>query len=448
MRAVVIGAGVGGLAAAHELAKQGHTVHLVEASPVLGGQVRTFEIGGGRIENFYHHLFRSDTVVAGLIEELGLGEDLEWRESKVGMLVGDRIFRFTGALDLLRFTPVSLLTRLRLGLSALWLRRVADWERYEGQRAAEWITRAAGREGYERVWGPLLRAKFGRHAPDVAMPWFWSKIYLRFASREGGPLAKEQLGYLSGSFGRMVDALTAAIEERGGAVLPGRPVLRIVVEGGRATGVELEPAEPGGEPELLPADVVLATVASPILARLAPELGEDYRGLLDGVDYQWATVLMLALDRPLSEIYWLTATDADCPFVVAVEQTNFRDPAEYGGKHIVYFSNYADPGDPVTEEEAPQVLDRYEPYIRRINPSFDRSWIDDMWMFKDRSGQPIVHHRYRETIAPHRTPVEGLYLANNTQLYPEDRGQNYTMRMSIDVARMAVEDWAAQEGRS
>ena len=380
MRAVVIGAGVGGLAAAYELAKQGHTVHLVEASPVLGGQVRTFEIGGGRIESFYHHLFRSDTVIAELIEELGLGEDLEWRESKVGMLVGDRIFRFTGALDLLRFTPVSLLTRLRLGLSALWLRRVADWERYEGQRAAAWITRAAGREGYERVWGPLLRAKFGRHAPDVAMPWFWSKIYLRFASREGGPLAKEQLGYLSGSFGRMVDALTAAIEERGGTVLAGRPVRRVVVEDGRATGVELEPAEPGGEPELLPADIVVATVASPILARLAPELGEDYRALLEGVDYQWATVLVLALDRPLSEIYWLTATNADCPFVVAVEQTNFRDPAEYGGKHIVYFSNYADPGDPVTEggrsRGARPLRAVHPPHQPLIRPLVDRRYVD------------------------------------------------------------------------
>ena len=445
----MIGAGVGGLAAAYELAKQGHAVHLVEASPVLGGQVRTFEIGGGRIESFYHHLFRSDTVIAELIEELGLGEDLEWRESKVGMLVDGRIFRFTGALDLLRFTPVSLLTRLRLGLSALWLRRVADWERYEGQRAAEWIRRRAGREGYERVWGPLLRAKFGRHAPDVAMPWFWSKIYLRFASREGGPLAKEQLGYLSGSFGRMVDALTAAIEERGGTVLAGRPVRRVVVEDGRATGVELEPAEPGGEPELLPADIVVATVASPILARLAPELGEEYRALLEGVDYQWATVLVMALDRPLSEIYWLTATDADCPFVVAVEQTNFRDPAEYGGKHIVYFSNYADPGDPVIRRGRSR---RCSTATRRTSaastPRSTASWIDGMWMFKDRSGQPIVHHRYAETIAPHRTPVEGLYLANNTQLYPEDRGQNYTMRMGIEVARMAAGDWASGMGQT
>jgi protoporphyrinogen oxidase len=159
-------------------------------------------------------------------------------------------------------------------------------------------------------------------------------------------------------------------------------------------------------------------------------------------------VLVLALDRPLSATYWLTATDDDCPFVVAVEQTNFRSPAEYGGRHVVYLSNYTDPGDSIVEEDAAQVLDRYEPYIRRINPAFERSWIQEQWLFKDRAGQPVVHHRYHETIAPHRTPIAGLYLANNTQIYPEDRGQNYTMRMGIAVARMAAADHAASDGEA
>ena len=440
MRAVVVGGGVGGLAAAWELAKAGHEVTLVEAGPVLGGQVRTFEIGGGRIESFYHHLFRSDTVIAEIIEEIGLGEDLEWVDSRVGMFGDERVYPFTSAGDLLRFDRVSLLTRLRLGLTALWLRRVADWRRYEGMKAKDWITSKVGAEGYERVWGPLLRAKFGRHAPEVAMVWFWGKIYLRFASRQGGPLAKEQLGYLRGSFGRMVDALAEAIRARGGSVQAGRPVQRIVSEDGRVRGVELAPAEEGGEPEFLEADTVIATVHSGVLPRIAPDLPEDYQALLGQVEYQWATVLLLALDRPLSEIYWLTITDDDCPFVVAVEQTNFRDPSEYGGQHIVYFSNYADPGDPMVEEDVEQVLDRYEPYIRRINPAFERSWIRDKWLFKDRAGQPIVHWRYHETIPPHRTGIEGFYLANNTQIYPEDRGQNYTMRMGIEVARLAMAD--------
>ena len=55
-----------------------------------------------------------------------------------------------------------------------------------------------------------------------------------------------------------------------------------------------------------------------------------------------------------------------------------------------------------------------------------------------------MHWRYHETIPPHRTGIEGLYLANNTQIYPEDRGQNYTMRMGIEVARMAMDDNAAR----
>jgi protoporphyrinogen oxidase len=439
---VVIGGGVGGLAAAYELVRAGHHVRLFEASDTLGGQVRTFEVGGGRLEAFYHHLFYSDTVIRELIAELGLGADLDWIPSRVGFLSGGRVYPFVSALDLLRFSPVSLLTRVRLGLAALWLRRQSNWRRYEGRRAKDWIERWVGREGYARVWGPLLRAKFGAHAPDISLVWFWGKLYLRFASRPGGMFAREQLGYLSGSFGRLVDALVDAVRARGGSVAASQPVAEVVVEAGRARGVRLASGE------LVAADAVIATTPSPLFLRLVPGLetlpgGPDYARRLAAVEYQWATVLVLALDRPLSPIYWLTVTDEDCPFVVAVEQTNFRSPAEYGGSHVIYFSNYTDPGDPLVDEDAEQVLARYEPYIRRINPDFDRAWIRERWLFKDRAGQPIVHARYHETIPPLRTPVAGLYLANTTQIYPEDRGQNYSIRIGQEVARLALADAAA-----
>ena len=448
MKAVVIGGGVGGLAAAFELVKAGHEVALYEAGPGFGGQVRTFEPGGGRLEIFYHHLFRSDREAIALIEELGLADDLQWIESTVALQVGERRYPLVTPWDLLRFRPVSLLTRLRLGLAALWLRRVTDWRRYEGRRAAGWIRSRVGRRGYEAVWGPLLRAKFGDHAEDVSLVWFWGKLHLRFASREGGPLARERLGYLRGSFGRLVDALVAAVRDRGGRLESDRPVERVVVEDGRAVGVVLrDGALPDGERERIErCDVVIATVPSGAFGRLTPALEPRYAALLEAVRYEWATVLVLALDRPLSETYWLTMSDADCPFVVAVEQTNFVPAAEYGGLHLVYFSNYCDPGDPVVEEDAEQTLERYLPYIRRINPRFERSWVRERWLFKDRAGQPIVHARYHETIPPHRTPVSGLYLANTTQVYPEDRGQNYSMRMGRRVARLAMADAARGGG--
>ena len=437
-RAIVIGGGVAGLAAAYELVRAGWEVSLHEAGGQFGGQVRTFEIGGGRIEAFYHHLFRSDHDIVEVIGELGLAGELDWLPSSVGLAAGGRLYPFSGPLDLLRFTRVSLWTRIRLGLAALWLRRQRDWRRYEGQRARDWIVRAVGRQGYDAVWGPLLRAKFGDHADEVSMVWFWGKIYLRFASRGGGPLATERLGYLRGSFGRLVDALVDDARARGATLRVNSPVERIAVEDGRATGIVR-----GGELE--PADLVLATTPSPIFRALVPELpelGAHYDALLDRVRYQWATVLVLALDRPLSDTYWLTVTDEDCPFVAAVEQTNFRSPEEYGGRHVVYLSNYVDPGDPIAHSEAGAVLDAYEPYIRRINPRFDRSWIRDLWLFADRAGQPIVDYRYHESIPPHRTPVRGLWLANTTQIYPEDRGQNYSIRMGRRVAREALEEAA------
>jgi protoporphyrinogen oxidase len=453
LNVVVIGAGVGGLAAALELTKAGHKVSLFEAGPVLGGQVRTFEVGGGRIESFYHHLFRSDTDAIELIEQLGLGDDLEWIDSTVALQVGERRYPFVSALDLLRFGAVSLLTRVRLGLAALWLRRLKAWQRYEGQRASDWIRSRTGREGYERVWGPLLRAKFGDHAEEVSMVWFWGKVHLRFASRPGGPLAREQLGYLRGSFGRLVDAMVEAVQATGATAEVASPVRRVLVEDGRVTGVAVGFGVPGGGeddgPErIVPCDAVIATIPSDAFRRMVPDLEAGYAALLEGVQYQWATVLALALARPLSETYWLTLTDDDCPFVVAVEQTNFVSPQRYGGQHIVYLSNYCDPGAPIIEEEAEQTLERYLPYIRRINPDFNRSWVRGVWLFRDRAGQPIVHERYHETIAPHRTPIEGLYLANTTQIYPEDRGQNYSIRMGRRVARLALADAADGAGQA
>ncbi|MGE3857657.1 MAG: NAD(P)/FAD-dependent oxidoreductase [Dehalococcoidia bacterium] len=451
MKVIVIGAGVAGLAAAYDLAKRGHEVAVYEASDRPGGQVRTFEVGGGRVEIFYHHLFRSDTDIVALIEELGLGGDLEWIDSNVGLHAGGRNYPFVGPVDLLRFDRVSLLTRVRLGLGALYLRRYRHWRNFEGKRAAEWIRKWVGREGYDAVWGPLLRAKFREHAEDVSLVWFWGKLHLRFASRQSGgggllaPLkglfAKEQLGYLRGSFGRLIDALVDAIETRGGSVHLQTPVERVLIEDGRAAGIRLRD---GTE---VRGDAVLATVPSEWFARLVPDLAERdarYASMLTSVQYQWATVLALTLDRPLSPIYWLTMTDLDSPFVVAVEQTNFMPPSAYGGEHLLYLSNYVDPGDPTTEQTADEVFDRYEPHLRRINPAFDRSWVREKWLFTDRAGQPVVHARYHETIPPHRTPVPGLYLANTTQIYPEDRGQNYSIRMGQRVARLLEADVAAE----
>ena len=48
---------------------------------------------------------------------------------------------------------------------------------------------------------------------------------------------------------------------------------------------------------------------------------------------------------------------------------------------------------------------------------------------------------YASRIPAHRTPIDGLYLANTTQIFPEDRGTNYSVRLGRKVARLLLEDY-------
>ncbi|MBA01228.1 MAG: amine oxidase [Chloroflexi bacterium] len=436
MKAVIIGGGVAGLAAGYELVKSNHEVVIIEAGPILGGQVRTFEIGGQQIESFYHHLFKSDVTIIELINELGLGDDLVWHDSSTAINTDNKIYPFASPFDLLKFDQVSFITRLRLGFAALWLRKNSNWQKYEGLKAQDWIISKVGHDGYEKVWEPLLSAKFGKYASEVSMAWFWGKIYLRFASRDSGVLGGEQLGYLRGSFGRLVTALADEIISLGGEIKKSMPVDDILIDNGKVSGVNVLEEN---EVVKISADAVIATIPSGIFAKLTPEiasLDQEYFEKLSRVKYQWASVLVLVLDRPLSEYYWMTMTDKDCPFVVTVEHTNFVSSQEYDGKHIVYFSNYTDPQDPILDFSPDELLETYIPYIKRINTEFMSSWILEKWLFVDRAGQPIVHSLYHKDIVSHQSPIQGLYLANTTQIYPEDRGQNYSIRMGQRVAEL------------
>jgi protoporphyrinogen oxidase len=440
MRVGIIGAGAAGLAAAFTLGKAGHQVTVYEGAPFLGGQASTFDVGGGRLERGYHHLFTSDTDIVDLIHELGLGLKMAWIESTVGIFYDGKIYDFVTPLDLLRFTPLSLVDRFRLGLLTLYLSRYKNWRKLESFAASEWIRKYAGKGVYNVVWGPLLRGKFGAHYDKVGMPWFWGKIHTRFISRGKGlkGMQKEKLGYTLGSFAEIFEKLAERINELGGEVHLSTPVRSIVVEDGRATGLEVQKAE--GDPVTRPFDAILATTPSYVFPRLVPSLPQDYVDKLEKVNYLAAVLVILVLKEPLSHVYWLNIADRSIPFVGVIEQTNFVDPSLYGGKHIVYISNYLGEDSPLFNMKDSDLLEEYIPHLKKINPRFDRSWIEEWHYHKVGAAQPIIGTNYSQQLPDHRTPIKNLYLANTTQVYPEDRGTNYSVRMGKHVAGMIMED--------
>ncbi len=437
MRIGIIGGGVAGLAAAYELTKRGHYAEVFEQAPFLGGQASTFPVYGGRLERGYHHLFVSDTDITELIHELGLGDKLTWLESKVGLYHDGRVWDFSTPMDLLRFTPISLLQRLRVGLWTVILQRTNDWNKFEDVTAKDWLSKHMGGQAYRVLWEPLLRGKFGQHYDQVSMTWIWGKIRLRVASRGKG-FQKERLGYPMGSFGEVIDVLAENIREQGGEVHVSSRVNRVAVEDGVATGMEVTIGDE--PPEHRAYDAVLATTPSYVFTRLVPPMPEDYMDMLTGVRYLSAVVLILVMDRPFTLKYWMNIADADMPFVALIEHTNMIDKDLYGGKHILYISNYPDRESELYRMSAEEMLELFVPHLKKINPDFETSWVLEYHHHRVDGAQPIIGVNYSQRIPDHRTPFDRLYLANTTQIFPEDRGTNYSIRMGRQVARMVLED--------
>jgi protoporphyrinogen oxidase len=453
MRVAVLGAGVAGLVCAYRLTQAGHACDVYERWPGLGGQAATLDVGGGALlERYYHHLFTSDRHIVALYDELGMGDELEWRQSSMAFFVDGRQWAFNGALDLLRFRPLPPLARVRMGLAVLMLqRRAKEVGPFESITARAWIESHMGRAPWRKIWGPLLRGKFGERAEDISMAWLWSKLTLR-RQLEGDEARQEQLGYPRHSWELLFDALRSAIEAGGGRVLIDRPAAALrrgadgagfVVHAGAGGSYRAghDPrsfarADGGGERY----DAVVATVPSDVFVGLLDEdlagaIGSPYLDRLRAAEYHTALCLLLELDRRFSPFYWTNVADTAVPFVGLIEHTNFVDPARYGGRRFLYVANYLAPGDPLLSLDEQQLLDAYLPGLRAVQPAFSPDWIRARWLHREPAAQPIVTVGYHERIPAFRTPVAGLVLANTTQIYPEDRGTNYSVRLGADAAR-------------
>lgn len=414
----IIGGGALGLAAALRLAEAGRRVTLLEAGSQLGGLAAGFRPGGdsrATLEKFYHHIFKTDRTAIRLIEELGLGHRLIWGQPVTSNLRGGRVYPMPAGL--LRLREVPLHERLRFGAMLAAMKLVPNERPFAGQTAAAFCRRWAGDRAYAALVEQILVGKFGERADEVAMGWLWSRFHERSL----------RLGYLRGGFQLLYDALGARIREAGGQI----------VLGARATAlrsacgvVEVETAAHG----TFHFGRLLVTAPQRVFERLAGELPPGYGARYPGPDLFSAHVAILALDRPLTDSYWISIGDPGYPFLVLVEHTNFIPPADYGGRHLVYLGNYLPPDAPLLRQSDVEVLETFLPALKRFNPAFDRSWVTDHWMFQAPHAQPVVTAGYLERLPPMATPLPGVFLATMAHVYPQDRGQNYSLELGEQMA--------------
>ncbi|MBO9319338.1 MAG: NAD(P)/FAD-dependent oxidoreductase [Chloroflexus sp.] len=430
MKIAVVGAGIAGLSAAYDLAGQGHSVTVYEASAQLGGLASGFRDAGWEwpLERFYHHIFTTDHAIIELTNEIGMRDRLFFRAPVTAQWWRGCGYALDGVLPVLRFPGLPFIDRLRFGLTAFYLKFVTrNWQKLEQVTAMSWTERFAGQRVAQVIWRPLLEGKFGPHADEVNMAWLWARLRAR----------SFKLGYFRGGFQAFADELGTACCRRGVQIFLQTPV-NIVTQttnGWQIIASQSLPVE---------YDALLVTGAPGLLARLVPSLPGEYLGQLRRLHSMGAVVMTIALRRPLTNgIYWLNLPKDEFPFLALVEHTNFIEPVHYGGDHLIYCGDYLDPDHEYFRLDAQTLLERFLPALRRINPAFQPDWIRAFWLHRETYAQPIVPVNHSRNIPPITTPLSGLYWASMSQVYPWDRGTNYAVELGRRAARI-IHEYADQ----
>jgi protoporphyrinogen oxidase len=428
----VVGAGLAGLTAALRLTEAGHHVKVFERYPRPGGLARVIEVEGEPLEAFYHHLFTSDTSYVALAEELGVADLIDWLPSRMGIWTEGKLWDFGTPQSLLRFQPLSLLDKARFAISTLLLQRSKDPTKFENVTACEWIRRHQGERVWKKVWGPLFHQKFAEDADKVAMVWLWGKLCLRGKSRSASGMG-ERLGYMRGSFAKFVEALEKRLEDSGTELFLSDPVQRIESGDDNFTVITRKSS--------WTADRTLVATPVPDYLEIAGHLlADDERRHLGNLRATGAICTVLELEHSLTPFYWLNIADPAMPFGGLIEHTNYIPRDRYGGRHILYISNYLFPDHPLFHAPKKEVIETYLPALTRVNSAFDPSWILKSHHFRAEYAQPVVPVGYRNMIPQFQQSVPGLYLCTMAQIFPEDRGQNYAVAYGEKAARAVLED--------
>jgi protoporphyrinogen oxidase len=425
-RIAVLGAGPMGLAVAYQLARDGHRPVVFEADDRVGGMTATFDFEGLDIERYYHFHCTSDLAFLDVLDELKLTDKMHWVKTRMGFFFQNRVQTWGNPIALLRFSGLSLWAKFRYGLHAFISTKRNNWKDLDKIEATGWIRRWVGEDAYRVLWSKLFEYKFYDYADKLSAAWIWSRI--RRIGRSRYSLFHEKLGYLDGGSTTLLHAMKSDIEANGGEIRLRAPVSKVVIDAGQVRGIRL------GD-EILAFDKVISTIPLPFVPRLIPDLPADILEKFSSLQNIAVVCLIIKLRKPLTDNFWLNVNDPDMDIPGLVEYTNLR-PLD---SHVVYIPYYM-PGEHPNFQEADEAFfDKARRYLKRINSTLTDEDILAIRASRYRFAQPICGPGFLDQLPPVQLPVKGLWVADTSHYYPEDRGISESIQFGRKMARQATQ---------
>lgn len=423
----VIGGGISGVTLAYLLSKKGLRVTVYERQNSLGGLASYIDYQGNRLDRFYHTILSSDMSMQQLIQETGIADRLHFTKTRQGFYDDGKLHPFDSPLDLLRFPPLTLLGRFRLGLQIFYAQFQRDWRAMDTIPVEQWLLRISGRNAFRKVWKPLLRAKFDTlPIEDIPATYIWSRLRRMLSTRQG-VTSQEMMCYLEGGYYALIEAMIAHCEARRVAFCLNTAVEEIVIEDGRAVGVRTPD-------DTQHYDAVISTLPSPVLATLIPGAPDEFRDLLASQEYLGVICPLLILDRALTPYYVLNITDERVPFTAVVETTNLIDPVHVGGHHLVYLPKYITWQNEIARWPDDKVKAEWLKHLTRMFPEFQAAWIRAFLVQRARLVEPLRPIGTSDRIPTIKTPVDNFFMANTSMVYPDLNNGESVTRLATRVA--------------
>ncbi|MCK4546522.1 MAG: FAD-dependent oxidoreductase [Candidatus Eisenbacteria sp.] len=395
---LILGGGYAGLAAAYRLGRHGIPSTLIEAQPKVGGLAACSTIDGVAVEHFYHHIKPEDGHVISLIEELGLGYGLHWADTRMGFYIDGSFHPFSTPMDLLRFSPLSLMDRFRFAWGVFKAKRT-EGKTLEGMNAEEWVVREWGRSVYERIMRPMLMNKFGIPPAWISAGFLQGRIK-GLSSAKSSARGGEQLAYLRGSLQTLTDRLEEEI----------RNTCHIRV----STPIERIDTSPDGfhvhsGDEEFTAPFVVNTLPLTVFESIRKNF--EFR---TSIQYQAVACGVFSIEEELTPLYWINILDDDVTFRVFVNQSRMD---EYSHP-IVYCANYLRADDPLFRRPDDEILDLY---IGSMKKMFGRVTLREGRLFRSRHATPVFDRDFAARTANLDDCVPGMVFAGNIKVYPYSR---------------------------
>jgi protoporphyrinogen oxidase len=403
----VVGGGILGSALALRLAEHGNSVTLYEQAPQIGGLAAPFQLGDVTWDRFYHVTLQSDSALLSLLQDLDLEREMRWVATRTALYDDGRLFSVSNVADYLRLRSLGPISKARIGATVLRAAYLEDWRPLEQITAEDWLIRWSGPRAYETFWLPLLRSKLGDRHDQASAAFIWAIIRRLYAARRAG--AKQDLfGYVSGGYARVLQRLERRLTDSGVEVRTSSEVRSVVDIEGRIR-VDTPDAM-----DLFDAAVV--TAPSPEAVRIVPQLSPRERAAHESVGYQGVVCVSVLLDRPLGGFYVTNITDTGLPFTGVIEMTALVDPAEFGGRTLVYLPKYVSPDDDLFASSDEDIEATFIDGLARMYPVLHEARIEATAVSRARHVLPISTIDYSTRLPPMTTTVPGVHIVNTSHI--------------------------------